>query len=505
VLIYYHNLANLPFNKTETKRMKIGKYILLVGLLIGNSCTRNAADNQNVESPNIIILLADDLGYGDLGCYGGKANTPHLDQLAQSGIRFTDFYAAASNCSPSRVGLLTGRSPSKVGMYNYMGVRHPMHLRAEEITIAEMVKEQGYQTGHFGKWHISWIPHDSILNHPQPHDQGFDYSLGTANNASPSHLNPVNFVRNGTPVGEMKGYSCDIVVKEATDWLQQTQASPAPFLMYLAFHEPHKKVASPPDLIAKYEGYPKQDAEYLANVENMDQAIGRLLQTLADQQLDKNTLILFASDNGSYRNGSNGPLLGGKSFVYEGGIRVPGILSWKGKIQAGQVISEPAGLIDIMPTVCALTGAKHPKEEVLDGTSLLPLIQQQTLERKRPLSWFFYRTSPEMAMRIGDYTILGRDSDTTRHTHPTTQPDMDYIKTMNLETFELYHLPSDIGQANNIDYNSLDLGPQYKEQLLNRLQEIQKTGYYWNNLPPVTSPLKRKEEWRQLRPIGFSN
>lgn len=505
MLIYCHNLANLPLNKAKTKVMQTRKYLIFIGLLLVNSCTQNTTNQEVVQRPNIIILLADDLGYGDLGCYGGEANTPHLDQLAQSGIRFTDFYAAASNCSPSRVGLLTGRSPSKAGMYNYMAVRHPMHLRAEEVTIGEIAKEQGYRTGHFGKWHVSWIPKDSVLNQPQPDEQGFDYSLGTANNASPSHLNPVNFVRNGTPVGKMKGYSCDIVVAEATDWLQQSQTESSPFLMYLAFHEPHKKVASPPALTAKYQDHPKQDAEYLANVENMDAAIGRLLKTLADRQLDENTLILFASDNGSYRNGSNGPLLGGKSFVYEGGIRVPGILSWKGHIATEQVISEPAGLVDIMPTICELTGAKHPKEGTLDGTSLLPLIHQQPLERQRPLSWFFYRTSPEMAMRIGDYTILGQDSDTTRHTHPTTQPDMDYIKTMDLESFELYHLPTDIGQANSIDYKSLDIGPKYKEQLVQRLQEIQKVGYYWDNLPPVTSPLKRKEEWRQLRPTGFSN
>lgn len=142
-------------------------------------------------------MIADDMGYGDLDCYGGISNTPNLNKLAKNGILFTDFYAAASNCSPSRVGLLTGRSPARVGMYNYRPPNHPMHLRDGEVTIAEVLKDQGYQTSHIGKWHLGCLPQDPTLNHPQPHEQGFDYSLGTENNAQPSHLNPVNFVRNG--------------------------------------------------------------------------------------------------------------------------------------------------------------------------------------------------------------------------------------------------------------------------------------------------------------------
>lgn len=485
--------------------MNLLKTLFLFGLMSCFSCTAIDQSTQTKDLPNIVILLADDLGYGDLGCYGGVAKTPNLDRLAKEGIRFTDFYAAASNCSPSRVGLLTGRSPSKVGMYSYMPERHPMHLKQEEITIAEIVKEKGYQTGHFGKWHVSWIPQDAELNQPQPHDQGFDYSLGTANNAMPSHLNPVNFVRNAQAVGELKGYSCDIVVQEAIDWLGKTQTTPSPFLLYLAFHEPHKEVSSPPALTAKYAAYPAQDAEYFASVENMDAAIGKFLQVLSDLELDGNTLILFASDNGSYRNGSNGPLLGGKSFVYEGGIRVPGILHWKGQVEAGQLVQQTAGLIDIMPTICDLTGVRHPNEAQLDGISLLPLVQQQPLERIKPLSWFFYRTSPEIAMRIGDYTILGRDLDTSRYTHPFTQPDMEYIKNMTLEDFELYHLTADLGQENNIDYQTLDIGRQYKNLVVNRLKEIQAVGPYWSHLPPAKGPMKRKSEWRQLRPEGFSN
>lgn len=469
------------------------------------SCNLSNREKRDVFSPNIVILLADDLGYGDLGCYGGVARTPHLDQLAGEGMRFTDFYAAAPNCSPSRVGLLTGRSPSKVGMYNYLPPNHPMHLKDEEITLAEIAKKKGYQTGHFGKWHVSCLPQNPELNQPQPDDQGFDHSLGTANNARPSHLNPVNFVRNGKALGEIKGYSCDIVAQEAIDWLDTLSHPEAPFLMYVAFHEPHKVVASPPDLVEKYAEYSRADAEYFANIENMDRAIGKLLDALTLKQLDDNTLILFASDNGSYRNGSNGELLGGKSFVYEGGIRVPGILRWKNRIEPGQLIKESAGLVDIMPTICQLTGVQHPREASLDGISLLPLLQGKTLQRKKPLSWFFYRTSPEIAMRIGDYTILGRDTDTTRHTHAFTQPDMDHIKHLTIEEFELYHIRQDKKQEHQLDYTALDLGRQYKDQLIKRLKDIQQAGPYWKNLPPAIGTKKLKSEWRQLKPEGFSN
>lgn len=479
--------------------------LFLISLFVLGACSAlNTAETKN-NPPNIIILLADDLGYGDLNCYGGDAKTPNLDQLAQEGIRFTDFYSAAPNCSPSRVGLLTGRSPTKVGMYNHKPVGHPMHLKAEEITIAEIVKQKNYQTGHFGKWHVSNLTPDADTNQPQPDEQGFDYSLGTSNNSQPSHLNPTNFVRNGQKTGEIKGYSCQIIIEEAINWLKGIKPKKAPFLLYVAFHEPHKKVASPPELVAHYPHFSKKDAEYLANVENIDKAVGNLRKGLAELQLADNTIILFSSDNGSYRNGSNGPLLGGKSFVYEGGIRVPGILHWKGEIKGGQTISEPASLVDIMPTISELIETNHPKVEVLDGTSLIPIIQQRPFNRTKPLSWFFYRTSPEIAMRIGDYTILGRDREPIELPHSITQPDMDYIKNMTIETFELYHLKNDIGQEKNIDYTTVEFGESYKNQLVNRLKELQQAGVYWDDLPPLKYRKRLKKDWRQLRPTGFSN
>ncbi|NRB53598.1 MAG: sulfatase-like hydrolase/transferase [Saprospiraceae bacterium] len=489
---------------SKTKSRKNPTFLLLLLLIIGQGCA-SPSDPSLPSSPNIIVMIADDLGYADLGCYNGLSATPNLDKLAEAGIRFTDFYAAAPNCSPSRAGLLTGRSPSRIGVYNYIPAGHPMHLRAEEVTIAEVVKEKGYRTGQFGKWHLSSLPPYEALGQPQPDDQGFDYSLGTTNNAQPSHLNPINFVRNGQEVGEMKGYSCDIVVDETITWLEQDTENEQPFFCYMAFHEPHKRVASPPELTAKYSEYDPKVAEYLANIENLDAAIGRLIDYLTTADLLEETLILFSSDNGSYRNGSNTPLLGGKSFVYEGGIRVPGILYWKNQIAPNQTIRTPVGLIDIMPTISELTGSPHPKPDQLDGISLVPIIKGKPLDRQKPLSWFFYRTSPEIALRSGNYVILGSSQDSTVHTHRTTAPDMPHIKSLQLTSFELYDLSQDISQEEALSWEGMDIGQQLQQQLVDRLREIQAEAPIWDSLPPATTAKRMKHQWRKLRPTGFSN
>ncbi len=439
-------------------------------------------------------MVADDMGWSDLGCYGGVAYTPNLDGLAEKGIRFTDFYAAAPNCSPSRAGLLTGKSPAILGMYNYRPPGHPIHLRDEEVTLAEVLQTDGYRTGHFGKWHLGCLPQDSLLNHPQPRDQGFQYSLGTENNAQPSHLNPVNFIRNGEPVPDLEGYSCQIVAGEAMNWLESQAGSEQPFFAYVAFHEPHKKVASPPELVSKYSQHPTADAEYLANVENMDLAVGRIIEYLEGMDQLDNTLIIFSSDNGSYRQASNGPLRAVKSYVYEGGIRVPGIIHWPGLSTSERVISEPAGFVDIMPTICDLLNITPPNAQELDGTSFYDLLNGQELSRRKPLYWYFYRTSPEIAMRIEDHMILGKDVDTIPKTHRFARPDMAYIREMTLDTYEVYDLTSDQGQYNDIADShpeSVDLQQMVNEKLL----EIQERGHYWEHLPEASGSARVKTEW----------
>jgi len=459
---------------------------LLLFCPIITSASINKKINQ-LQKPNILIILADDMGYGELGCYGGVAKTPNLDNLAQNGITFSDFYAAAPNCSPSRAALLTGRAPSIIGIYNYRPTNHPMHLKKEELTIAEILKEQGYQTAVFGKWHLSCLPQDPDLNQPQPDEQGFDYYFATENNAKPSHHNPANFVRNGKEIGQLNGYSCQIVADEAISWMDNFHKNQNPFFMYIAFHEPHASTqrTAPLDLVENYSQYPEKEANCFANVQNLDSAAGRIFTHLIEKKIFDNTIIIFASDNGSYRLNANGGLKAVKSYLYEGGIRVPGIFHWKGfNKKQGLVINEAAGLVDILPTLCDILKIKTSGINNLDGTSILNLFDGKDFKRENPLFWFFYRTSPEIALRKDNYMIMGKDIDTIPRTHQFSARDMEYIKSMDLKNYELYNLNKDIGQKENLIYEFPN-AKSLQRLIDKKLKEIQKEGYYWEDLPAL--------------------
>ncbi|TKG95870.1 sulfatase [Puteibacter caeruleilacunae] len=465
-----------------------------VGFIKGVEAVENKQNNKSHERPNIIIMLADDLGYGDIGCYGSVINTPNLDQLAQQGVRFTDFYAAAPNCSPSRTGMLTGRSPYRNGMYSYRPQGHPMHLRNDEITIAEQLKQVDYQTVHLGKWHLGCLPQDPTFNHPQPSNQGFDYSYGTESNSRPSHHNPINFVRNGEKLPMQQGYSCQLLADEAIKWWDNHYDKSNPFFMYIAFHEPHAKVAAPDSLVKKYKQHGRE-ATYLACIENMDKAIGRIKAKLNEMGATNNTIIVFASDNGSYRRGSNGELRALKSWLYEGGIRVPGIISWPDQIKGKQEINEPAGLVDLFPTISRIAQLKVPKDREYDGTNILPLLEGKKFDRKKPLSWFFYRTSPEIAIRKGDLMIMGKDEDIEPRTHSFGRQDMEYIDTMSLKSVEVYNVVKNPGQKDGIV--DMTKNERYLNMLQEKLQYIQKEGYKWNELPAPESTKKLKTDWKK--------
>ncbi|MCG6187640.1 sulfatase-like hydrolase/transferase [Maribellus maritimus] len=386
--------------------MKGSKNLILLSLLIIGiiSCKAN--------NPNIIILLADDLGYNDISCYRAMSNmqtersptcvTPNIDHLAKDGVLFTDFYAGAAVCSPSRAALLTGRNATRLGIYNYIPPESPMHLRDSEITIAEMVKKKGYQTVHLGKWHLVTDNSKSHL----PSDQGFDYSFYTYNNAQPSHKNPVNYFRNGKPVGQTKGYACQLVVDEAINWLKDRHKSETPFYMNVWFNEPHDKVAAPDSLVKRHD----YNAEYYGCIENMDNAIGRLLDYLNQTGLDKETVIIFSSDNGSKMNHSNDPLRGAKVFNYEGGLRVPFIIKWDKKIYPGKVSHFPACFTDVFLTLADIIGVPlKSNERKLDGISILPVIKgkKKEIKRNKPLFFFKYTHDPVSMLREGEWCLLG--------------------------------------------------------------------------------------------------
>jgi len=433
------------------------------------------------EKPNIIVILCDDLGYGDLGVHGHPhIQTPNLDKLAAEGIRFTNFYSTAPVCSPSRVGLLTGRSPNRAGVYDWIPEattprpdgREQVHLRREEATIGHMMQNAGYATCMAGKWHCNAAFNSDLQ--PQPGDAGFDHWLATQNNAAPSHENPVNYVRNGKRLGKIEGFSCQIAADEVIQWVtnRRKQQPEQSFFAYLAFHEPHEPVASPPKLVDQYKDvtwHPDQ-AQYYANVHNVDLAVGKVVTALEKLNIRDNTLIIFTADNGPetlnrYRSanrswGVTGNLRGQKLHTHDGGFHVAGIFNWPNGIKPGQVIEAPASALDIMPTACRLAGTAIPTQRPLDGMDLTPLfVEGKMPDRTKPLVWAYYNAinDARVAMRHGPWKVLARLNGgkfpKRQNLTPTTLAE---AKAAKLTDFEIYNIAADPGEIVNLAGRDLD-------------------------------------------------
>jgi len=447
--------------------------------------------------PNIVIFLADDVGYADLGCYGGaEIRTPRLDELASRGVRFTSFYAAAPNCSPSRAALLTGRIPARTGIYTYINgsprVNDPQYLPASEITIAEILQDSGYDTCHVGKWHLNRDLTDPHV--PQPRDHGFDYSFGTVGTADPTHENPVNFHRNGEPVGPLTGYACHLVVDDAISWLETRPDPDKPFFAYVSFNEGHNPYGAPQELIDRYLA-PKDAADesalkrakYCACVENMDSAIGRFLDRLEKNNLTENTLILFYSDNGSLFPVSCEPLRGKKSHIWEGGIRVPGIMRWDGHTRPGTISDEPVAAVDMLPTICAAVGASPPADRPIDGADIRPVLKGEPLKRKTPLFWYFYRQTgdfPAAGLREGKWVLVGfHETPGIEWSHPLNAEWMAWLKTAELTRFELYDTRADIAQEQDLAEREPERFEAMKARMLELHREVMAEGPVWEFSP----------------------
>lgn len=458
--------------------------------------------------PNFVIVLCDDLGYGDLSCYGHpKIKTARLDQMAAEGVRFTSFYSAAPVCSPSRVGLMTGRSPNRAGVYDWIppsNAKQPradnrdlVHMRREEPTIASLLKQSGYATCMSGKWHCN--SQFNSPTQPQPGDAGFDHWFATQNNASPSHKNPNNYVRNGKPVGQLEGTSCQLATTEAIGWIQGHRESKAdtPFFLYLAFHEPHEPVASPEDLVKQYLPISKNrdQAEYFANVHNVDIAVGRLLDSLKKMGVEDNTLVIFSADNGPetlkrYRSagrsyGSPAPLRGMKLWTTEAGFRVAGIARWPGKIAAGKVSHEVVSALDLLPTFCSLAGATLPASRKLDGTNCWPALTGQSLKRDQPLLWCYYNAINErrVAMRDGDWKVLAQLVDKSGNPikkHVTVFPgNAEQLKHAQLANFQYFKVTEDIAEKNDLgQLQSAEL-TKLQSKLIEKYRELVADSPVW--------------------------
>ncbi len=462
------------------------------------------ASNDAVDRPNFLVILCDDLGYSDLACYGHPSiKTPHLDELASQGIRLTDCYAASAVCSSSRAGLLTGRNPNRSGIYDWIPAGHVTHLRNEETTVAELLRDAGYDTAVVGKWHLNGRFNEAGT--PQPDDHGFNHWFATQNNASPRHEDPVNFVRNGTPVGPLAGFSCQLVAEEGVRWLKSRQYSDHPFLLHVCFHEPHEPVESPDARVQHYldtgAARNMDEAQYFANVENMDVAVGKLLSALDEMDLAEDTLVLFTSDNGPetlnrYRGanrsyGSAGPLRGVKLHIYEGGIRVPGIVRWPGVVDPGQVVEEPVCAVDVLPTFCELAGVdwKAKTSLPIDGSSFVSLLQgEDGVDRESPLFWWYYRalTPPKVALRDGDWKIVAHlDIPNIREAPGSAGRNVNtlsqrLIKAGNLERFELYNLRDDPGEQHDVASEQAAILQRLKDAVDSKYTEIRAEAPIWD-------------------------
>lgn len=445
------------------------KLAFVAALLLGLSPLVMAKESP----PNFLIFLADDLGWGDLACYGHpKIKTPNLDGFAKQGMRFTQCYSACGVCSPSRSAILTGRTPYRNGVFRWLPENHAAHLRLSENTTPELLKAAGYATCHTGKWHLNSYFNDA--RQPQPKDHGYDWWFATQNNAAPSHKNPTNFVRNGIKVGPLEGFSSALVVKEADEWLRKHRNPAQPFFMTVWTHEPHLPIESAPQFMEPYKEIPDEGIrQHHGNVTQMDHAFGQMMKTLEELKLSENTFVFFTSDNGPEGNGTNGRtrgstggLRGRKRSSHEGGIRVPGIVRWPGHVVAGSVNETPVIGTDLFPTVLDLADVRLPADRKLDGVSLRPVLEGKPLVRQTPLYWRNHIAPADnhVAMRVGDWKIIGDVS---------------------LTKFKLFNLKTDWQEQNDLaDAPSAQLDT-LKAQLLALHREIEKEGPsdWWLNEP----------------------
>lgn len=433
------------------------------------------------DRPNVIVFLTDDQGWGDAGCYGHpRILTPNLDRFATEGLRLTQCYSACSVCSPSRSAILTGRTPYRNGVWRWIPEGSQYHLRTSETTLPELLKERGYDTCHAGKWHLNGLFNDP--QQPQPNDHGYDHWLATQNNAAPHHLNPVNFVRNGQAVGKLEGASSMICAKEALTWLEARADKQRPFFLTVWTHEPHMPIESAEEHMKPYADIEDADVrQHHGNVTQMDAAFGALMRGIDQLGYRDSTLVFFTADNGPEGDGlkgrprgSTGGLRGRKRHSHEGGIRVPGIIRWPGKITAGTVSDTPVIGSDIFTTVCTIVGAPLPTDRTIDGASILPVFSGQVIERKQPLYWRNHLAAEQyrVALRDGDWKIIGSDD---------------------LSTFELYNLREDWQETKSLADKYPEKFEEMKAKLIQHDAAVVAEGPDWWKDEKETSEKKKTQ------------
>jgi arylsulfatase A len=415
-----------------------------------------AARSPAAERPNVVLIYCDDLGYADIGPFGAKGyKTPNLDRMAREGVKLTDFYVSSAVCSASRSALLTGSYHERVGIRGALGPKDKRGLNHAETTIAELLKSQGYVTGMAGKWHLGCRPSQLPVHH------GFDEYLGIPYSADmwPYHPeSPKSYpalpliegdrVLNANVTPDDQRNLTTTFAERAVSFIQRNKNRP--FFFYLAPNQPHVPLFVSDKFRGKSGG-----GSYGDVIAEIDWAVGEVLRTLKETGLDERTLVIFASDNGpwlSYGNhaGSAGPLREGKGTSYEGGIRVPFLARWPGKIPAGTVCREPAATIDILPTLAALSGATLP-DRVIDGKDIRPLLFNEPGAKTPHEALFFYYAEGELqALRAGRMKLLFPHQARTMLGQAAGK-DGNPGKYQPLKVgLELYDLVDDLGETHNL-------------------------------------------------------
>jgi arylsulfatase A-like enzyme len=354
-----------------------------IAVAVGVLATPNMASAEAADAkpgrPNFVLVMCDDLGWGDLAYNGNPdVKTPVLDEMAKSGIRFDRFYAAYNVCSPTRGSFLTGRHPVRYGVFSW-----GWSLRPAEITLAEALRPAGYATGHFGKWHLGNL---SARSATSPGAQGFDEWSSSPN----FYENDPLFSRRGR-VEKLSGESSLVTVDRALEFIETTTKEKQPFAAVVWFGNPHQPHVALEELKKPYEHLPPAMQNYWGEITGIDRAMGRLRTRLRELGAADNTLLLFTSDNGAAKPGSTGGLRGVKGTNYEGGLREPGLIEWPARLKEPRVVTVPCGTVDILPTVLAAAGVSHPQaDRPLDGQDVLPIVEGHAEGRAKGLGFWTY-------------------------------------------------------------------------------------------------------------------
>jgi arylsulfatase A-like enzyme len=465
-------------NRSQRRTRQLIASVLVCGTLNQDALLPRgfAASAASQEKPNIIFILTDDMGYGDIGCYGGRfAPTPNMDRLAREGIRFTQYYSASPICSPSRAGATAGMFPARWNITSYLQTRagnraceQADFLNPAAPSLARALKTAGYATGHFGKWHLGGGR--DVTNAPPFAAYGLDEHAGTWESPQPHpDITSTNWI--WSPGDKVKRWDrTAFFVDRTVDFLRRHKGRPC--YVNLWPDDVHTPWVPSQERLGLYPNGPEEERKFRAVLDEYDRQIGRLLEGVRDLRLEQRTLVIFTSDNGplpSFRGSRSGGLRGSKLSLYDGGIRMPFMVRWRGRIPAGRVDDRTViAATDLLPTLCAIAGAKLPQGATLDGEDLSAALLGSPKVRSRPLFWEYGRNassfafpkgrdrSPNLAMREGPWKFLINADGTSP---------------------QLYNLRTDAGESTNV----ADKNPRVTARLTKELNA------WWATIPRLTN------------------